>query len=222
MSSATTGQVAPPGRDGTECGHWRVNSMMTPRSASSSHAPAASASPRGARRRRRLGLAHRERSLDWVTIMPIVGVAHVTGLPVMSRASSHACGCHAARGRRGRWSLVGRMFNPTEQQWLLGTGSTPDRPCSRGAPRPITPDTLLAARSEPFSRHAAPRVADGPRHRPRRSWRPWLGSAAKQAKPAARPSKVRRTSRQAPKPEPRPIGEYSVYISTAERHVLHP
>jgi hypothetical protein len=134
----------------------------------------------------------------------------------------HACGCHAARGLRGRWSLVGRMFNPTEQQWLLGTGSSPDRPCSRGAPRPITPDTTRRARSEPFSRHTAPRVADGPRHRPMRSWHPWLGSAAKQAKPEARPRKVRHTSQQAPRPEPRSIGEHSVYIGTpAERRVLH-
>jgi len=42
-----------------------------------SHAPAASASPRSKQWRRRRGLAHRERSLGWVTIMPMTGVPHV-------------------------------------------------------------------------------------------------------------------------------------------------
>jgi hypothetical protein len=44
---------------------------------------------------------------------------------------------------RAAWPLVPRRADvqPTGQQWLPSTGSTPDRSCSRGAPRPITPDT---------------------------------------------------------------------------------
>jgi hypothetical protein len=73
--------------------------------------------------------------------MPMVGVPCVHG-PSRHEPDTVTCPaiCHAADGRRGRWSLVGWMFNPTERPWLLGTRSTSDRPCSRGAPRPITPD----------------------------------------------------------------------------------
>src|SRR6516164_3379008 len=31
ICSTPAGQVAPPGRNGTECGHWPVNAVMTPR-----------------------------------------------------------------------------------------------------------------------------------------------------------------------------------------------
>ena len=85
---------------------------------------------------------------------------------------------------RAAWPLVPRrrMFNPTGQQWLLGTGSTGPALLARSASANYT-GHALAARSEPLSRHTAPRVADGPRHRPRRSWRPWLGSAANRPNP---------------------------------------
>jgi hypothetical protein len=95
--------------------------------------------------------------------MPMAGVPCVHG-PSRHEPDTVTCPaiCHAADGRRGRWSLVGWMFNPTEQPWLLGTGSTSDRPCSRGAPRPITPDRPWRhARSRsPDTRRPALSMAD--------------------------------------------------------------
>ena len=129
-----------------------------------SHAPAASASPRSKQWRRRRGLAHRERSLGWVTIMPMTGVPHVHG-PARHEPGIVTC-------LRSAMLLAG------------GVAAGPSPPA----------EALVAS---------------------------LLGSAAKQAKPEARPGKVRRTSQQAPRPQPRSISEYSVYIGTAERRVLH-
>jgi hypothetical protein len=137
-----------------------------------SHAPAASASPRSKQWRRRRGLAHRERSLGWVTIMPMTGVPHVHG-PARHEPGIVTC-------LRSAMLLAGGVAaGPSSGRCSTPPGSSG---CSvRVAPRtgPARAERLGQLRrtrpggtSEPFSRQAAPRVADGRRHRPRRSWRP--------------------------------------------------
>jgi hypothetical protein len=88
----------------------------------------------------------------------------------------------AARGRRGRWSLAGGCSTPPGSSGCSVPVAPGPALLARSASANYT-GHALAARSEPLSRHTAPRVADGPRHRPRRSWRPWLGSAANRPNP---------------------------------------
>jgi hypothetical protein len=118
----------------------------------------------------------------WVTIMPMTGVPHVHG-PARHEPGIVTC-------LRSAMLLAGGVAAGRSS----GRCSTP--PGSSGCSVPVAPRTgparaerlghyaghALAARSEPFSRHAAPRVADGRRHRPRRSWRPCS------ARPLSRPN----------------------------------
>ena len=186
-----------------------------------SHAPAASASPRSKQRRRRRGLAHRERSPGWVTIMPMTGVPHVHG-PARHEPGIVTC-------LRSAILLAGGVAAGPPP------GRCPTPPGSSGCPVPAAPRTG-PARAERLGqlRRTRPGGTFGAvlqtRGAPWCRWptppaealaAPLLGPAAKHAKPEARPGKVRRTSQQAPRPQPRSTGEYSVYIGTAERRVLH-
>jgi hypothetical protein len=96
----------------------------------------------------------------------------------MSRTPSHALRfCHAADGRRGRWSLVGWMFNPTEQPWLLGTGSTSARPDPMPRLRAADPPGLrhLGRPRRRRAPHPTPPAAAAPANLTARTRRSSLG-----------------------------------------------
>ena len=108
----------------------------------------------------------------------MVGVPCVHG-PSRHEPDTVACPaiCHAADGRRGRWSLVGWMFNPTEQPWLLGTGSTSARPDPMPRLRAADPPGLrhLGRPRRRRAPHPTPPAAAAPANLTARTHRSSLG-----------------------------------------------